>query len=178
MPEDCGEMMVWSPMLERDRWYKIEAHVRVNTISGGRGNNDGVLEGWIDDQLAFRRTNLRFRDVSNLKIESIWANIYMGGNWVAERNMAIHFDNMVVARNRIGGGSSSLPAPPTGLRIISSGSQHGIPRILRSGADYHAPPCRWSRRAVWCPTQRARSRFRTPSPQLPSRGRIGSVCWS
>lgn len=123
MPEDCGEMMVWSPTLQRNRWYKIEAHVRVNTISGVRGNNDGVLEGWVDDQLAFRRTNLRFRDVSNLKIESIWANIYMGGSWVAERNMAIHFDNMVVARNRIGGGgSSNLPAAPTGLRILSSGS--------------------------------------------------------
>jgi hypothetical protein len=125
MPEDCGEMMVWSPMLQRNRWYKIEAHVRVNTISGGRGNNDGLLEGWIDDQLAFRRTNLRFRDISNLKIESIWANIYMGGTWVAERNMAIHFDNMVVARNRIGGGSapsSEVPAAPQNLRFIPSGS--------------------------------------------------------
>jgi hypothetical protein len=84
MPESCGEHMVWTPMLERDRWYRVEAHVRVNTISGGRGNNDGVLEGWTDDQLAFRRTNLRFRDVSNLRIESIWGNIYVGGGWVAD----------------------------------------------------------------------------------------------
>jgi hypothetical protein len=122
MAGTCGEHMVWSPMLERNRWYKLEAHVRVNTISGGRGNNDGVLEGWVDDQLAFRRTNLRFRDVSNLRIESVWGNIYVGGTWVAQNNMAIHFDNMVIARNRIGGAASNLPAPPTGLRILSSGS--------------------------------------------------------
>jgi hypothetical protein len=125
MPESCGEHMVWTPMLDRNRWYRIEAHVRVNTISGGRGNNDGVLEGWVDDQLAFRRTNLRFRDVSSLRIESIWNNVYVGGSWVADRNMAIHFDNMVVARNRIGGGGSSpdVPAAPQNLRIISSGAE-------------------------------------------------------
>ena len=127
MPEDCGEHMMWTPYLERNRWYRLEAHVKVNTISGGRGNNDGILEGWIDDQLAFRRTNLRFRDVSNLRIESIWGNIYVGGSWVADRNMAIHFDNMVVARNRIGGGSappsSEVPAAPQNLRIISSGAE-------------------------------------------------------
>ncbi len=120
MTSTCGEAMAWAPMLERNRWYKIEAHVRVNTINGTRGNNDGVLEGWVDDTLAFRRTDLRFRDVDRLKIQQIWANLYVGGEWVADRNMAIHFDNMVVARNRIGGGGSvTAPNPPTNLRIIS-----------------------------------------------------------
>jgi hypothetical protein len=124
MSGSCGEHMVWSPMLENNRWYRVEAHVRVNSISGGRGNNDGVLEGWIDDTLAFRRTNLRFRDVSNLRVEKIWANLYVGGTWVADRNMAVHFDNMVIARNRIGGGAApDLPDPPTNLRIISSGGE-------------------------------------------------------
>jgi len=68
-----------------------------------------------------------FRDVANLRIESIWGNIYVGGSWVADRNMAIHFDNMVVARNRIGGGgappSSEVPSAPQNLRIISSGTE-------------------------------------------------------
>ncbi len=74
----------------------------------------------------FRRTNLRFRDVSNLRIESIWGNIYVGGGWVADRNMAIHFDNIVVARNRIGGGStpsSEVPPAPQNIRILSSGAE-------------------------------------------------------
>lgn len=118
MPGPCGEHMPWSPLLERNRWYAIEIRVRLNTITDGRGNNDGILQGWIDDQLVFTRTNLRFRDVPNLKIEKIWGNVYVGGSWVADRNMAIHFDNMVIARSRIGA-AAKVPLPPTDLQVIS-----------------------------------------------------------
>jgi hypothetical protein len=122
MAGQCGEHMLWPTMLERNRWYSIEVRARINTISGGRGNNDGVLQGWIDDELVFSRTNLRFRDVDTIKIEKIWGNVFMGGSWVADRPMAIHFDNMVIARSRIGSagsGTSTPPRPPTNLRIIS-----------------------------------------------------------
>ena len=98
----CGEHMRWPDLLQRNQWYCIEARVRLNTISGGRGNNDGVLQGWIDERLVFNRSNLRFRDLGTLKIEKLWGNIYVGGSWTADRAMAIHFDNAVIARNRIG----------------------------------------------------------------------------
>lgn len=118
MTGPCGEHMTWPTMLERNRWYGIEARVRLNTITGGRGNNDGILQGWIDDALVFSRTNLRFRDISTLKIEKIWGNLYVGGTWTADRNMAIHFDNMVVARSRIGSAPAGTPpSAPTHLRI-------------------------------------------------------------
>lgn len=120
MTDACGEHMLFPTMLARNRWYAVEIRVRMNTISGARGNNDGILQGWIDDQLVFSRTNLRFRDIDTIRIEKIWGNIYMGGPWVADRNMAVHFDNMVVARNRIGAVTSGTTAPraPTNLRII------------------------------------------------------------
>lgn len=117
MDDDCGEHMVWPTSLSRNRWYSIEARVKLNTV----GASDGILEGWIDDQLVFSRKNLRFRTVSSLKIEKVWGNVYMGGSWTATSNMAIHFDNMVIARNRIysaGGSTTTAPAAPTNLRII------------------------------------------------------------
>jgi hypothetical protein len=121
MPEDCGEHMMWSPKLARNRWYAVEARVKLNSVSGGRGNNDGILEGWIDGQLVFSRKNLRFRDTTALKIERMWGNLYVGGSWTADRNMQLHFDNIVIARNQIGTAGSTLPgAPsaPTNVRIV------------------------------------------------------------
>ncbi|MDI7267891.1 MAG: hypothetical protein QME96_07845, partial [Myxococcota bacterium] len=97
-----GTHMRWAPDLERERWYCIEAYARMNTIAGGTGNRDGGLRGWIDGAPAFERTDLRFRDVDRLRIEKIWFNIYVGGSWTADHDMQIHFDNVVVARNRIG----------------------------------------------------------------------------
>jgi hypothetical protein len=48
----------------------------------------------------------------------MWWNIYQGGTWTADRDMALHFDNAVIARNRIGPAGSpppppSDPTPPT-----------------------------------------------------------------
>jgi uncharacterized protein YjdB len=102
MTGTCGDHLRWPDLLQRNQWYCIETRVRLNTIAGGRGNNDGVLQGWIDERLVFTRSNLRFRDVSSHKIERMWGNIYVGGNWTADRDMAINFDNAVIARNRIG----------------------------------------------------------------------------
>jgi hypothetical protein len=109
-----GEHMRWPRQLQRNRWYCVEARVRMNTITGSFGSYDGILEGWIDDEPVFSRTNLRFRDSSatgrTTKIETIWGNVYVGGDWTADRDMRVHFDNAVIARNRIG--CAGLPSPP------------------------------------------------------------------
>jgi hypothetical protein len=80
----------------------VEAHVQLNSLSGSTANYDGVLRGWINGALAIERTNLRFRNASSVRIEKIWWDIYVGGSWTADRNMGIHFDNIVVARQRVG----------------------------------------------------------------------------
>jgi predicted amidohydrolase len=91
--------------LENNRWYCIEQHVRMNTP----GKNDGVLEGWVDGKLAFRKTDVRMRDVPELKIECIWINVYHGGKWSAESDDHLYIDNVVIARRNIG-----PIEPPTG----------------------------------------------------------------
>ena len=80
-----GSNWTWGSdaMLERDRWYCIEVYARMNSISAGAGNPDGVLRGWVDGELAFEKTDIRFRDVERLKIESAWFDVYVGGSWTA-----------------------------------------------------------------------------------------------
>jgi hypothetical protein len=110
-----GDHLMWETdnlgHLQKERWYCIECYARMNTITGGAGNSDGVLRGWIDGRPAFEKTDLRFRDTDTLKIETVWFNIYVGGSWTAPQDMDVYFDNIVIARNPIGVFKKALPVP-------------------------------------------------------------------
>ncbi|THF61624.1 polysaccharide lyase [Pseudothauera rhizosphaerae] len=84
--------------LEKNRWYSVEQYVRMNTP----GRKDGVLRAWIDGRLAFERTDLRFRDVPDLRIETLWLNVYHGGTKPTPQEMSLYIDNLVIAREYIG----------------------------------------------------------------------------
>lgn len=95
-----GEVLRFDPPLQHDRWYQIEMYCKLNTLGkdGEPGHKDGILKTWIDGKLAFERTNLRFRDVGKLKIESIWINVYHGGTRPAPADLHLYLDNLVIAR--------------------------------------------------------------------------------
>jgi len=84
--------------LRNGRWYCIETYVKMNTP----GQNDGVLRGWVDGNLAMEKTDLRFRDVPDLKIETFWMNLYYGGTWSAPHEMDVYFDNVALSTGPIG----------------------------------------------------------------------------
>jgi len=97
-----GSAWIWQKdqlgYLENNRWYCIEQYVRMNTP----GKNDGILRGWVDGRLAFEKTDVRMRDVPDLKIERIWINIYHGGTWAADSDDHLFIDNVVIAKRYIG----------------------------------------------------------------------------
>ena len=99
-----GNTWKFKPPLQYDRWYCVEMYCKLNTpgkeVEPGR--NDGILRAWIDGQLAFEKTDIRFRDVGKLKIDSVWVNVYHGGTTPAPRDLHLYLDNMVIARRPIG----------------------------------------------------------------------------
>ena len=84
--------------LKNGKWYCVETYVKINTPK----ENDGVLRGWIDNQPAFEKSDLRFRNNPDLKVEQFWFNIYYGGKWAAPADMHIDFDAVVISDRRIG----------------------------------------------------------------------------
>jgi hypothetical protein len=60
------------------------------------------LRGWIDGRLAFEKTDIRMRDAEDLRIQSIWVNVYFGGTWSAAYENHLYIDNVVIARKYIG----------------------------------------------------------------------------
>jgi hypothetical protein len=84
--------------LEKNRWYCLELQTKLNTP----GDKDGILRGWIDGQLAFEKTDIRFRHVDKLKIEQIWMNVYHGGTKKSPYDQHVFIDNVVIASKYIG----------------------------------------------------------------------------
>jgi hypothetical protein len=85
-------------LLQQNRWYSVEQYVRLNTP----GRADGVLKAWVDGKLVFEKTDIRFRNVPELRIESLWMNVYHGGTKAANQDISLYIDNVVVAKKYIG----------------------------------------------------------------------------
>lgn len=105
MTDQYGEPQQWDGgnglgILERNRWYAVEQHVKLNTP----GQNDGVVKVWIDGQPVMHKTDINFRNAGNdhIKIESAWLDVYHGGTAYADRTIRVFIDNMVVATDYIG----------------------------------------------------------------------------
>ena len=84
-----------------DRWFTIEAHVKLNTP----GKSDGVFEYWIDGQLQVRKDQLNWhgdwnRNPDHPMINAIFLENYWnaGSPKVQER----YFDNLIISTRRIG----------------------------------------------------------------------------
>jgi CubicO group peptidase (beta-lactamase class C family) len=97
-----GNNWVWDKdrlgYLENNRWYCIEQYARLNTP----GQNNGILRAWVDGNLAFEKTDLRMRNTGEIRIETIWLNLYLGGTWTAESDHHLYIDEVAVSRSYIG----------------------------------------------------------------------------
>ncbi len=85
-------------LLENNRWYCIEQHAKLNQP----GQADGILRGWVDGDLAFEKTDIRFRSVDKLKIETVWINFYLGGTWNSQSEHHAYIDDVVISKSPIG----------------------------------------------------------------------------
>lgn len=85
-------------LVYNERWYSVEQYIKLNTP----GQHDGVLRAWIDGALVAERTGISFRTVPDLRVESLWLNVYHGGTAKSPRDMSLYIDNLVIARSYIG----------------------------------------------------------------------------
>jgi hypothetical protein len=93
-----GTVHNFTPDLRYGTWYAVEMYCKLNSPK----QNNGILRAWIDGKLGFEKTDFRFRDISDLKIETIWFDVYHGGSAVPDQDIHVYFDNLVIARKPIG----------------------------------------------------------------------------
>lgn len=98
-----GKILNWDPnksTLRHNRWYCVEARVKMNDL----GQQNGVLEGYVDGSQAFKATNLKFRRPaeSQLRVKSLWFDVYYGGNGTSPQDNQVYFDSVAAGPTRIG----------------------------------------------------------------------------
>jgi len=101
-PSNRGDIIEWDDdvaLLDHGKWYCVEGHIDLNTP----GQNDGLLEGWVDGQLAYQRDDFRWRrsDEGRLDVEMFWFDVYYGGD-ETPRQLEIHFDSLALGPEQIG----------------------------------------------------------------------------
>lgn len=87
-----------TPQIVPGRWYEFEYYVRVNTVSGGSPNPDGVVRYWLDGDPIYERENLQFTtDRENNAIETTGPVGHYGGSYTAPQNLYAYYDDHSMA---------------------------------------------------------------------------------
>jgi hypothetical protein len=135
-----GQILHWDPdraTLRHDRWYCVEARVKVNSL----GKRNGILEGYVDGSRAFQATNLNFRRASegHVKVKSLWFDVYYGGEGTSPKNNQIFFDSVAAGPERVG--CNDNPASSgTFFDDDSSVFENDIERLAASGITVGCNP--------------------------------------
>jgi len=106
---DNGDLLLWDTeagTIRNGAWYCIEGHIDMNTP----GQANGLLEGWVDEKLAFYQDNFKFRGSGelNIDIKSFWFDVYYGGTGTAPVSYSFDFDELVLSSERVGCGDNPV----------------------------------------------------------------------
>ncbi|UHQ97943.1 hypothetical protein HYG81_01700 [Natrinema zhouii] len=75
-----GDFEMTSAPIWMDQWNEVEGYVRCNTVSNGQANRDGVMRYWVNGELAFERTGMRFTTSDDNRIEGVGPLGYVVGS--------------------------------------------------------------------------------------------------
>jgi len=85
-----GEGVSFDSNQETDKWYIITQRIVMNTV----GENDGLVEGYVDGKLVAQKGGLLFRTVNDLQIDRIFFSNFFGGSGIPSEQLEyIYFDD-------------------------------------------------------------------------------------
>ena len=123
-----GEVRFTKGYLKAGRVYSIEQEVKLNTLTNGIPNADGVERVWVDGVLMYENTATKIRGYDNVRIQSIpFVNIYHGGMGMPAKSFHYDIGGICVATEYIGppkvlrAGQATLPVRTTSLgRLVAT----------------------------------------------------------
>jgi len=103
-------------VLTTNSWHHIEAYLKMNSISGNKGQKDGIMQMWVDGSQIVNFTDIIYRtnQRSTMKWNQFILAPYIGDGSPSDQYFWL--DNLVVATTSP---SQTIlaPSPPTNLRV-------------------------------------------------------------
>jgi hypothetical protein len=91
-----GDVFPWHSPFAPNTWHQVEHRIVMNTP----GQNNGILQTWLDGILALDIHTLRYRDVDTLGIDTFYFTTFFGDDGPSlgpSKNETITFDNLMIA---------------------------------------------------------------------------------
>jgi hypothetical protein len=89
--EADGEPVSFTP----GAWQTVEHRIKMNTP----GQNDGVMQGWVDGQLYLDDSARQWRKVESFAIDALYFSTFFGGSsqdWASPMQQSVDFDDLLV----------------------------------------------------------------------------------
>ena len=96
---DFGDSWQWPDTLAVGDWNRIESYVKLNSVTEGSANRDGIVQMWLDDDLQIDRRNLRWRTTERLGFDRLGPGSYWGGSTVSPANNVLYYDRFAYTRD-------------------------------------------------------------------------------
>lgn len=98
-------------VITKDAWHKVTVRFKMNTVTGGVANADGIMQEWIDDVLRIDKSTIVYRtnQHATMKWDKIVLAPYMGAGSPIAQTMWV--DELSISTNVTG-------SDPTPLRYI------------------------------------------------------------
>lgn len=106
------------------QWHHLEHRIVMNTP----GQQDGLIQGWFDGELALDKRNPRFRDVDTFGIDMLYFSTFFGGgdpSWAPSKDEYAYFDNFVVSTSRVGHTPTPSPTPDPNKPVLRLEAEEG-----------------------------------------------------
>jgi hypothetical protein len=105
-----------TPVLPRPgQWDKLKLYVRLNTP----GQSNGIIRFWVNDQLKLQYTNLNIRENTSYGLNKLNLSTYQPADRAVTNGVQWHDQFLLSTTDPDGGSTSTPPAAPTNLRIVT-----------------------------------------------------------
>jgi hypothetical protein len=110
--------------LSLNAWHHYEGYLKMNTISGGNAQANGIMQIWIDGTQVLDKSNIVYRTNQNANMK--WRQLVLGP-WIGDgspKAQSMWLDELTLATARDGSGDTILPVvqltSPTGGTVSGS----------------------------------------------------------